>query len=270
MERNENFARTSVEVPTLRGRDDAAVQGVFLGSCFSQYMGERMRMAGFQSCVNPTGTLFNPASISLLLRAMDDESLAEASVFYAEADSEWRSWLADTRLKALSPEACKVLLVERLRLIRLALTHATHLFITLGTCVCYRLVADGHVVTNCHRQPDRLFREVRLSERECVEALEDIIQRVRSVNPNMRIVFTVSPYRYRKYGLHTSQLAKATLLLAVEKVCDLHPHGTAYFPAYELMMDELRDYHFYADDAVHPSVEAQDYIWEKLKRSLML
>lgn len=132
--------------------------------------------------------------------------------------------------------------------------------ITLGTNHVYRLKETGEIVDNCQKRPAALFQEEQLTVAECADYLRRAIDLLRSRRPDVHIVLTVSPIRYRKYGYHESQLSKATLLLAVDQVCQ----SVAYFPAYEIVLDELRDYRFYADDMLHPSSQAVDYIWERL------
>jgi len=136
-------------------------------------------------------------------------------------------------------------------------------FITLGTNHVYRLRETGEIVDNCEKRPQRLFHEELLSVDECADYLRQAVAVLTSRRPDIRIVFTVSPIRYRKYGYHESQLSKATLLLAAETVTS-ETSRTSYFPAYEIFMDELRDYRFYASDMLHPSEQAVDYIWERL------
>lgn len=138
-------------------------------------------------------------------------------------------------------------------------------FLTLGTNHVYRLKATGEIVDNCEKRPQHLFQEEVLSVDECADYLRQSVDLLRSIYPDVHVVLTVSPIRYRKYGYHGSQLSKATLLLAIDKLI----HQTSfvslhYFPAYELVLDELRDYRFYAPDMLHPSVQAVDYIWERL------
>ena len=140
-------------------------------------------------------------------------------------------------------------------------------FITLGTNHVYRLRETGEIVDNCEKRPQRLFQEEELPVEQCCEALQQCVALLQQRNPDVRIVFTVSPIRYRKYGYHESQLSKATLLLAVSRLTsDLSPLTSYlyYFPAYEIFMDELRDYRFYASDMLHPSEQAVDYVWERL------
>ena len=138
-------------------------------------------------------------------------------------------------------------------------------FLTLGTNHVYRLKETGEIVDNCQKRPASLFTEEELSVDECADYLQQTIDILRRMNPEIHIVLTVSPIRYRKYGYHGSQLSKATLLLAVEKlVRNIGSPRVSYFPAYEIINDELRDYRFYQEDMLHPSQQAVDYIWERL------
>lgn len=262
-------ARTIVEIGDEILPLKAGEGCVLLGSCFSGYMGERMEAAGIPTLFNPLGTLFNPISIVRVLFAATHPATVDSSVFYAQADKEWRSWLADTKVKAQTPQECAQLVQTRLETLKSSIATARYLFVTLGTNVCYRLVEDDSVVSNCHRQPDRMFRECRLSQTQCVEALLSIAEMAQNLNPDIHIVFTVSPFRYKKYTLHGSQLAKSILLLAIDEVCTQWPSVCHYFPAYEIVMDELRDYRYYAEDMLHPSPEAADYIWNILSRKLL-
>ena len=136
---------------------------------------------------------------------------------------------------------------------------ATTVFLTLGTNHVYRLKETGEIVDNCQKRPQSLFIEEELSVDACADYLQQSINLLRQINPEMRIVLTVSPIRYRKYGYHGSQLSKATLLLATRQVA-----GASYFPAYEIVNDELRDYRFYQADMLHPSDQAVEYIWQRL------
>ena len=138
-------------------------------------------------------------------------------------------------------------------------------FLTLGTNHVYRLKGTGDIVDNCEKRPAALFQEEQLSVDQCADYLQQAVDLLHQVNPDIRIVLTVSPIRYRKYGYHESQLSKATLLLAINQLIH-HPSNIIlhYFPAYEIVLDELRDYRFYAADMLHPSAQAVEYIWERL------
>ena len=143
-------------------------------------------------------------------------------------------------------------------------------FLTLGTNHVYRLKETGEIVDNCQKRPQSLFQEEELSVDECADYLQQTVDMLHAQNPEMHIVLTVSPIRYRKYGYHGSQLSKATLLLAVEKLLT-SPSSflTSYFPAYEIVNDELRDYRFYQADMLHPSEQAVSYIWERLSEAYL-
>lgn len=135
--------------------------------------------------------------------------------------------------------------------------------LTLGTNRVYILKGTNEIVDNCRKQPQNLFREEQLSIEECVNYLSLAIDRLIELNKDIKIIVTVSPIRYAKYGFHGSQLSKATLLLASQQLLELYPDRVEYFPAYEIVNDELRDYRFYASDMLHPTEQAVDYIWER-------
>ena len=137
-------------------------------------------------------------------------------------------------------------------------------FMTLGTNHVYRLKESGEIVDNCEKRPQSLFTEEQLSVEACADYLQQAVDMLRQRNPEVRVVLTVSPIRYRKYGYHESQLSKATLLLAIDRILPSNPGTLYYFPSYEILMDELRDYRFYASDMLHPTGQAVDYIWERL------
>ena len=141
-------------------------------------------------------------------------------------------------------------------------------FFTLGTNHVYRLKETGKIVDNCQKRPQSLFTEEELTVDECADYLQRAIDILRQHNPDVHIVLTVSPIRYRKYGYHGSQLSKATLLLAIEKIINLQS-SVCYFPAYEIVNDELRDYRFYAEDMLHPSEQAVEYIWQRLQETYL-
>lgn len=142
------------------------------------------------------------------------------------------------------------------------------IFITLGTNHVYRLKETGEIVDNCQKRPQNLFKEEELSVTECVDCLSQAVDALLRCRSDVHVVVTVSPIRYAKYGFHGSQLSKATLLMAADKLCSRY-HCVSYFPAYEIVLDELRDYRFYQSDMLHPSPQAVDYIWERLSENYL-
>lgn len=223
----------------------------FIGSCFAQHIGERMRQSGLPALVNPFGVLYNPLSI---LQVLTQNPMYEP-LYFEDEDHRWHCWLTDSSKNASTLEACKAgLLSARGRLFE---WNPNVVIITLGTNRYYE--REGMVVGNCHKRPQGEFQEKDLSVEQMTTILESICQ----LFPKAQVVLTVSPYRYAKYGFHQSRLAKASLLLAVEAIQQKRPKQVSYFPAYEIQLDELRDYRFYAQDMLHPSEQAIEYIWER-------
>lgn len=268
--------RHSVVLPAPLLRPIRPGEGlVMLGSCFAQYMGEKLQAEGYDVAVNPLGTLFNPFSIHHTVHAALQAYDIDMPVF--PVDGEWRCWWANTRVKASTRESLVAELRERYADLGKQLRQARHLVLTLGTNVCYCLRAsaqapfplpDGLVVTNCQRQPDSYFREWRASVDDVVAALTALVEELLQVNPDVQVILTVSPYRYAKYGYHGSQLSKATLLLAEDALVRRFPQHCCYFPAYEILLDELRDYRYYAPDGHHPGPDAIDAIWQRFSALL--
>ena len=233
----------------------------FIGSCFAQHIGTRMRQSGLPALVNPFGVLYNPLSILQVLT----QNPTNDALYFEDEDHRWHCWLTDSSKNASTLEACKAgILAARGRLFGF---NPDVLIITLGTNRYYELKADSpgvgastpFVVGNCHKRPHAEFEEKDLSIDEMVAILDTICQ----LFPHAQVVLTISPYRYQKYGFHQSRLSKAALLLAVDAAQRKHPEQVCYFPAYEIQLDELRDYRFYAEDMLHPSQQAIEYIWER-------
>ena len=254
--------RTTVDIktPGLSVAPDARI--LLLGSCFAVHVGRRMAESGLDAHVNPFGVLYNPLSISAMCDAMVAGEDFPDDCFLA-SDGGWYSWLNDSSFFAQSREECSARLRQVLRKERERLPLLDYLFLTFGTNRCYVLNHTGRIVGNCHKQPARCFSERLMEVDEVCAALERTLERLWSLNPGLKVVFTVSPYRYAKYGLHDSQLGKAVLLLAVDRLCRRFADRCCYFPAYEIVLDELRDYRFYAEDMLHPSQQAVDYVWER-------
>ena len=263
----ETLFRTMVDVPEWSVPMQPEERFVLLGSCFAQNIGEWFLSYALKAVCNPLGVCYNPRSIATQVH---QALTGEAALPVFEHEGRWHCWwTGHAHHWAEDEAACRAQSGEAFASLGQELRAADVLFITLGTSVCYRLKENGMVVANCHKMPSRCFEEVALSVAECTEALEEMMEDVERHCPKARVVFTVSPYRYAKYGFHGSQLAKSTLLLAVDAVCHRFPKRASYFPAYEIVLDELRDYRFYADDMIHPSPAAIAYIWQRLKESGM-
>ena len=253
--------RTVVDLPQWPFRMFPADGFVFLGSCFAQHVGSRFSDYGMQATVNPLGVLYNPLSIECVIM-QTVQPCVEPYIFQHEG--QFRCWLAGTQHIADTAEGCAAQIRETLSGLKHGIENARYVFITLGTNVVYRHKQLDAVVCNCHRVPQQAFIEERIPLHECTESLLRTVKSLLEINPDIRLIFTISPYRYAKYGYHGSQLSKSVLLLAVESVCESFPDVCYYFPSYEILLDELRDYRFYAEDMHHPSAQAIDYIWSRL------
>lgn len=254
-----------VDVAPLSAPIEVSDSHVFLGSCFARNVGDRFGEYGLDVSVNPLGTLYNPQSIVSVVEHALAPDAARLPVF-AEGGM-YRCWLADTLVEEPSEDACRRRVYELLASLGRAIRRARCLFVTLGTNVCYRHRELRMVVSNCHHAAPQVFEEVRLSAADCTTVLTSLMAQLDRHGVAAQVVFTVSPYRYAKYGYHQSQLSKAALLLAVDEVCRQWDARCIYFPSYEIVLDELRDYRFYEADMLHPSAVAVDYIWQRLVES---
>lgn len=237
---------------------------LMIGSCFTDNIGAKFINSMWPVKVNPCGVQYNPASISqLVCRALEDNPMTEQEL--VKRDDIWLSWLFDSHFSSTNKADALSQVNEALSSIKNALNNAQCIIITLGTSWIYRLKdCSDKVVSNCHKFPAEMFERERLTVNQSFEMLKMMILKVRMLNPEVRFVFTVSPIRHFKDGAHQNMLSKSSLLLAVEKLCK-EISNVEYFQAYEVMMDELRDYRFYASDMLHPSQVAIDYIWQRFR-----
>ena len=233
---------------------------VLVGSCFTDNIGACMRDDLFDVIVNPFGPIYNPSSVRRAVSSIvDGISISPGDLFPHEG--RFHSHLFHSRYSGCDREAAAQAMTRQIHLAREALLHASSLIVTLGTTRVFRHRQQGMVVANCHRLPSSSFREETLSLDQCTDDLESLVSMVRTVNPDIHIIFTVSPLRYLGQGAHINSISKATLLLAIDSVVRTFP-STHYFPSFEIMMDDLRDYRFYADDMKHPTDQAVRYIYD--------
>lgn len=266
MKAEETIFRTVVEIPKWVKPMHHNQHFVLLGSCFAQNIGEMFLSYGLHSTCNPLGVVYNPESIAIQIR---QALLADVEMPVFQMGQEWRCWWANTLLTDTDERRFRQTLQSTFTNLGESLRNADYLFLTFGSNVCYRLKENGITVANCHKVPGKLFDEIAMDSESCIGILSNLMELLKKECPNLQVVFTVSPYRYKKYGFHGSQLAKSTLLLTVDRICRLYPEQTTYFPAYEIMLDELRDYRFYADDMIHPAPVAVNYIWQRLAENCM-
>jgi hypothetical protein len=235
---------------------------LFMGSCFSGNIGDMFMERRFNAMVNPFGILYNPVSVSNSLDILTEKYLLnDKELFMYEGI--WHSFYHHSRYSG--PERDEVIKATNDDIIagHEMLKKADFLFITLGTAWVYEFIETGKIVSNCHKLPANLFHRYRLNVDEVIDVLSGTIKKIKKLNPELRIVFTVSPVRHWKDGAHGNQLSKSVLLLAIDEL-ESRFTNVSYFPSYELVMDELRDYRFYDEDMLHPSDTAVKFIWEKL------
>lgn len=233
---------------------------LLVGSCFSDNIGAELAADLFDVSVNPFGPLYNPLSIlSGLRRLASGMPVDEAELFCHEG--RWHHWDFHSRYSARVPAEAAARMNASIADGHAALIGAGAIFITLGTTLCYPLADGGRVVANCHKQPSTLFAPRSLTLSETAAALREMLGCIRGANPRCRVILTVSPLRYLGDGFHSNTLIKSTLHLAIAEVMASDP-DIIYFPAYEIMNDDLRDYRFYADDMKHPSARAVRYIYD--------
>ena len=264
--------RTDLQIPKAAFSLEAGDGILLLGSCFSDEVGRKLQDNRFNCICNPFGVLYNPLSILNNLQTITDaienggnpdKNVIRSRLF--KSNGLWYSWLHSTNFFAFEKKELEANIAESLRQTAGTLKCAKLLIITFGTNRVYFRSAAGEkfAVANCHKQPTADFKTLDLGIDEIISAYCHTLEQLFALNPELNVVFTVSPYRYRKYGLHGSNLGKAVLMLAVDGIVNRFPGKCGYFPSFEILNDELRDYRFYAEDMVHPSKQAVDYIYER-------
>ena len=238
--------RTRVEIETVQSRVDYDSRICMLGSCFAENIGQRLKYYRFRTELNPCGIVYNPMSVANVLKLMLEKyRFTEKDLLY-NADK-WVSLYHHGCFSAPTKELCLEHINERLGQAADGFEKTDLLLMTFGTAWVYRYKERGMIVANCHRFPAGDFERFCLTPEEIVGVYRLLIRQLREVNPKLRIVFTVSPIRHWKDGAHGNQLSKAVLLLAIDRLVQEFPE-VYYFPAYEIVMDELRDYRFYGED----------------------
>jgi len=236
---------------------------LLLGSCFSENIGDKFNYFKFQSLQNPFGILYHPKAIeNLIINAINEKVYNDSDVFYH--NERWHCFDAHSDLSSTSKEELLANLNKAIKITNQQINNSTHIIITLGTAWFYRFIETDKIVANCHKIPQKNFLKEVLYVKSIIESLEAIIELVKSVNPKVLILFTVSPIRHIKDGFIENTQSKSHLISAIHQVIE-PGKGTYYFPSYEIMMDELRDYRFYSEDMLHPNPTAVNYIWEKFQ-----
>lgn len=248
--------RTELTVPESPKKITLQTQTLTLGSCFAEVIGSKLVENKIPTLSNPFGTLFNPLSITKLLHHALDETLPDERL-YVEHQGVWFHYDFHSSLWGTSKEALRERLVTTLAAVKHWLSRTEVLIITLGTAFVYRHLESGQLVANCHKTPNSAFQRELLRLEQIVAAFENVLAKLPS---SLHVIFTVSPVRHTRDTLPLNAVSKSLLRVACH---ELSERGHAYFPAYELLLDDLRDYRFYKPDLIHPNEQAEDYIFER-------
>ena len=257
--------RTEIKIPNPTFDISYKDELVMLGSCFTENIGKKLSGSKFKIDINPFGISYNPLSIENSIRILlEKKQFTENDLFFHHGV--WNNFAHHGSFSDISKGVCLQKINERINVSSDMLKNANHLIITFGTAWIYELKETKNVVGNCHKLPEKTFDRRCLSIDEIVETYTNLTHCIRLFNPAINIIFTVSPVRHWKDCAHENQLSKSILLLAIDKLQQTFPN-LHYFPAYEIVMDELRDYRFYAEDMLHPNNLAINYIWEKFSET---
>lgn len=238
-----------------------------LGSCFSENIGSKLEYYKFPININPFGILYNPESIAQSIEILIDKKEFTINDLFEE-NGVYNSFYHHSRLSHTDPNVCLNQINKAINEASDHLRTCKVLLITFGTAWVYELKRNNQIVSNCHKVPAKEFNRFKLSTHQIIDRYKELVGKLRSLNPELKILFTVSPVRHLKDGAAENQLSKATLIMAVHQLVK-ELTGASYFPSYEIMMDDLRDYRFYNEDMIHPSPVAVDYIWEKFCKAVI-
>jgi len=265
LEGMKNNFRTNIEVNRWPFAVDHSQKLLSIGSCFSEHIGANLKDSKFDILVNPFGQQYNPAAIATGLRALMNEKVFSAADL-VQQDGLYHSLAHHGSFSGTKKDAVLTHINQEREAATAQLREAATLMLTFGTAHVFRWKATGGIVSNCHKIPAASFEQSILSPDEIVADWQKLLQELEVFNPKLNIVITVSPVRYFAFGHYENSVSKAHLFTAIYALQKITKH-IHYFPAYELVIDDLRDYRFYNEDMLHPSAQAIDYVWQHLKSS---
>lgn len=260
---------TVVKVEPFQHKTGYRKKNMFIGSCFTENIGKIMSGLKYPVSVNPFGVLYNPISIANGIKILIDKKTFSPADLFQYKDL-WHSFSHHSKFSGKNKKEVLKGINDEIKENQAFLKNTDFLFLTFGTAWVFENRDTNQVVSNCHKLPDKNFRRFRLNTEEIVSEYLPLLDKLFQFNPDIKIVFTVSPVRHWKDGAVENQRSKATLLLAISELLEKYNNKQlAYFPAYEIVMDELRDYRFYAQDMIHISEFASEYIWEQFKKWML-
>jgi len=235
---------------------------ISIGSCFAENMADKFDYFKFQNITNPFGIIFNPVSIERIIeRVVKQELFTEKDVFFH--NERWHCYEVHSDLSNSDREELLESLNKAIEVTSQYLIESSHIIITYGTSWIYRNIESEQIVANCHKVPQKQFSKELLSVNVIHKSIQNTINLIQVLNPDINFIFTISPVRHTKDGFTENQLSKSHLFTSLHSIINDQLSAINYFPSYEIMMDELRDYRFYADDMLHPNQVAIDYIWQR-------
>ena len=254
-----NF-RTNIKPKPEQNQLDYTSNLLLIGSCFTQNIGDKLSYYKFENTVNPFGILFQPKAIEkLIVSSLTDEVYTEKDLFFH--NERWHCFDVHSDLSNAKKEVVLTTLNKATKQLKKELQTTSHIVITLGTAWVYRNIESTNLVANCHKVSQKQFKKEILSVTTITTSLSKIINVIKAINPSAKVIFTLSPVRHLKDGFIENQQSKSHLLSAIHQI--IEENKISYFPAYEIMMDDLRDYRFYKKDMLHPNEIAIDYIWQQ-------
>ncbi len=251
--------RTEIEINKSPNKINPNSSLFFIGSCFATNIGNECSNRGIKTYINPFGVTYNPLSIAKIIEIIDNNSNIDEKYFRKVGDK-WCSMLHHSDFNNSNLDTLKESINSTITQTRNYILSSSHIFITLGTAWVYFDKKEGYVVNNCHKIAEKEFIRKRISIDEIIESLSGIIENT-TLLKGKKFVFTLSPIRHIRDGLQGNSISKATLRSAIEILCEMYPDRVEYFPSYEIMIDDLRDYRFYEADMIHPSTTAIQYIY---------
>ncbi len=240
---------------------------MFIGSCFSNNIGNKFINNRFNCIINPNGVVYNPESVALVINSIINNKKTNINDLHYINDN-WVSFSHHSTFSNPDKKECLNKINENTETAHNHLKKCKYIFITFGTSWVYKLIENNQIVANCHKYPENNFKRYLLNINKITESYNKLIKKLTLFNKNIKIVFTVSPIRHWKDGAHNNQISKSTLILSIYNICKNNPN-CSYFPSYEIMNDDLRDYRFYNDDMLHPNSMAVEYIWNKIKETYL-
>lgn len=260
---------TEIQIPEFSDQMDYSKSMMLFGSCFSENIGQKLIDLKYDVDMNPFGVLYNPESIANSLRILLEKRVFSEDDLFRDQGL-WNSFYHHSRFSDVDQGTALEKINNRISSSHEFLKKADFLVITFGTAWVYELRKTGQIVSNCHKIPAAEFKRFRLGVFEITDVYRELLQQIWKYNSGLKVIFTVSPIRHWKDGAVENQLSKATLLLAIDQLIKgFGEQACAYFPSYELMMDELRDYRFYAEDMLHISPVAVDYVFERFSKVMI-